>query len=198
MNKSDEYFEPKDFLYTKLMADKLSAISKDKKPVNTAQCASTQAILDRPIDKDEEWRNRPMAPGWEAPREVNHAFDPAQIVIVEGMRRESKNTQGDAISMGESSVTEEAREKAISAFTCSPPAELTHEQKLIAQNNVLEKIEKADMSKIIQTMEIPIKMPASYDFITSLKWYHWVATAASFWGVVLLVVWITERKGVLW
>jgi len=47
----------------------------------------------------------------------------------EHLRRLSKNTQGDAVSMGMSGASKETKEMARQAFSFTPPAPLTEEQK---------------------------------------------------------------------
>lgn len=64
MNKGDEYSESKEAEYTKMMATEVSKLPKNLK--STVQCTSMRAILERPIDQDEAWCDRPLPLNWKA------------------------------------------------------------------------------------------------------------------------------------
>lgn len=155
MKTSPEYSASKDYLYAMFMADELKARPYEKKPASTVQAASTQAILNRPKEKDAEWFNRPIPLNWKAKPDAKtteeavgtRAVTPEEIHIDENRRRASKNTLGDAVSGGARSVAPDSIERAISAYTCSPPAELTETEKmklkaLTPYSPLPEKVEK--------------------------------------------------------
>ena len=135
VNPSTEYAS-----YLERIAEEKRKIPK--KPATTVQAASTQAILDRDPSRDAEWQSRPLASNWLA---VSDAINPdgsidrdkavnaravtaQEVAIIEDTRRKSKNTSGDAISEGASSITPEKRERAIDALVFSEPAPITEEQ----------------------------------------------------------------------
>src|SRR5665213_1475981 len=98
------------------------------------QPVSTQAVLRRdPKDDAEAW-NRPIL-NWKAvegcdtttPEGIakavaKRALDPAEVVIVEGIRRKARNTLGDS---KDSAFSKETKERAAQAFTYSRPANPT-------------------------------------------------------------------------
>lgn len=138
MKKGPEYSQSKDYLYAMFMAEELSAIPREKIPASTTQAASTLATLSRPKEHDEEHYNRQIPENWKAVPEAKtldeavgmKPRDAEQISHVEAVRRRSKNFLGDSISMGAKSISELSRDRAISAYTCSPPAELSESDKM--------------------------------------------------------------------
>lgn len=99
------------------------------KPRTTIQAASTQRVLYMTDEELEEYHKRPLPDNWKG-EEIERSFDPKQVSIIERMRQSGKNTQGDAMSSGGGfSSTFDTKVRAISAFTCTPPAELTPKQK---------------------------------------------------------------------
>jgi hypothetical protein len=165
MKQADEYFESKDPLYKELMVEALKAQRREKTTPSTEQSASTAAILARPESEDEKWRNRPFL----SPEQIyaHGKIDQARMLVdedyyrqvtgfrkvteqevnlIEGMRRQSKNTLGDAVStMGASSVSQESKERAINAFMYSPPAKLTP----------LETQNLTELKKMLEPPKIP-------------------------------------------
>lgn len=136
MKKSDEYSESKNGAYAKQMASVVPRV-KIQRPVTQAQALFDNRDKDseaykawqmRPLPTEEQWKG--TTPERDVPIEL--------ALIVHGLRQSSKNTQGDFASEGLSSVAKESKEKAMSAFTCSPPAELTTQQvtKLIELNSI--------------------------------------------------------------
>lgn len=129
MKKSDEYSEPKQAAHVKYMVENAPKREKINRPISAAQ-----ALYDN-RDKDpkayEAYLNRPMVTKEMAQVldskgkvDVGHRDIPVEDIIAhENMRRSSKNTLGDGRDTGEPSwVKGEIRDRAISAFTCSPPA----------------------------------------------------------------------------
>ncbi len=138
MKSSPEYSNSKDYLYTMFMVDELKKVPYEKKPATTIQAASTQAILSRPKEKDEEWFNRPIPLNWKAKPDAKtqdeavgmRQVTPQEIQVEETRRRGSKNTLGDAVSGGARGVAQDSVERAISAYTCSPATELSEADKM--------------------------------------------------------------------
>lgn len=146
---SDSYFTAKNAVYAEQMARELAAIPREKKPPTTTQAASTQAILSRDPSQDEHHFNRPLPLNWKArPDLLPDGIDfntlseaekdsivaarkvsAEEIRVEEQRRRGSKNTLGDAVSEGATSVSPESRDRAIDAFYYSPSSELTHHEK---------------------------------------------------------------------
>jgi len=133
------------------------------------QCASTQAILDRDPRLDEQhfYRSLPEIEkiyphGVPDPERASvdveyrkkalgfRDVDPLQVAAIEDIRRKGRNSQGDAVSQGASSVSKETKERAVNAFLFSPPAKLTHSE--IKKLTEVKKIE--DAPKIIVESEI--------------------------------------------
>lgn len=115
--------------YIEYMAKELS--KRPKRPKSTVQCASTQAVLDRPVDQDLMHWMRPIPLNWKANPNAKtldevvgfRFFDATQVAIIEDIRHKARNTLGQTKL---SSVTPESKEKAIHAFTYAPPAELSN------------------------------------------------------------------------
>lgn len=137
MKKTEEYSISKFSPYVEHMVENLKRTAPAKRPVSTIQCASTQAILNRPKEKDAEHWNRPVLKEWmynpdpKTPEEFDIAVAKRsvtleEVVLVEGMRRSVKNTLGQ---QEEPSLSKELKEKAINAFYHSPPAELNQLEK---------------------------------------------------------------------
>ena len=136
---SAPYSIAKDAEYVKDMVEKLKALNLPKRPVSTVQCASTQAILDRPKDQDAARQAELFSPTFwldlkekskaEHPEETNRPWDLDQIRHVEAIRHRPKNSIGQS---EKSAITNEKRQHAEDAFLYTPPAEiieLTTEQK---------------------------------------------------------------------
>ncbi len=130
MKKSEWYPDPKNADLVRLMGQALANVKK--RPPTTTQCASTQAILDRPVDQDEAHFNRSIL-NWKAVPNAKtddervgwRERDPSQVIVVEDIRRKGRNTIGQPNLSGS---TPETKERAEHAFSYSQPAALTHEQ----------------------------------------------------------------------
>lgn len=120
MKKTEEYSVSKHSAYVEFMTEQLKKTRPHKRPVSTEQCASTQAILNRPKDKDAEHWNRPVLKEWMVKQE-ERPIPVDQMLAYRKMQQSVKNTLGDA---SDASLQEDSKQRAISAFTCSPPAEL--------------------------------------------------------------------------
>ena len=103
--------------------------SRVVKPATTSQCPSTERLLSRDPKFDKAWQSRSLPDGWQADRFASWQGSAEQIVSFEAVRRRSKNTQGDAVSEAESSVSPERRQLAIEAFQYSGGTRLTPEEK---------------------------------------------------------------------
>ena len=112
---------------------KVSELSDSEKELFylSLQTESTRLAIEnqkkRKPEDDLEWVLRPMPACLANPEAKNkdelvskRGLEPQEVTVVEGMRRQSKNTLGTSEL---SSVTEEARERAIHGFTYSKPAE---------------------------------------------------------------------------
>lgn len=126
--KSEEYKESKeDQSYTKMMSEALR--KTPKRPPTTTQCASMQATMDRDPSKDAEHWNRKLdiskaiAPH---PETCERKISTDEFIMVEGLRRSSKNTLGQS---EKSATTEERKEKAVHAYTYSQPTKLSDAEK---------------------------------------------------------------------
>jgi hypothetical protein len=136
--RSDEYKTAKDGLYAEAMAERLRELNREKRPVTTTQAASTQAILDRPVEQDAAHFWRPLPKDWKANKDADpenlaqvtgqRDFTPEEIVISEDIRHKGRNSLGDAVSLGASSVEPNRKVMAIEAFTYTPPTPLAKEQ----------------------------------------------------------------------
>lgn len=136
MKIADGQYDPMNAAFMEMMVKELS--KQPKKPATTTQCASTQATLNRPKEQDEAHFNRVIEKYWEPTTELGRKdFDPTQVAIIEDLRRKSKNTLG---ASPYSSMTPESRERAIEAFTYTPPAALTPEQILKAKQTHVTQI----------------------------------------------------------
>lgn len=100
-----------------------------KRPVHTEQAPSTLRNLARDPSQDEAWKNRPIpyaqaqvAKSAQEMAQFERKMTPDEFSLIEGMRRRPKNSEGQSEL---SSAMPERRQAAASAFTCSPPAELT-------------------------------------------------------------------------
>lgn len=111
--------------------------------IKSLQPKSTQMIMDRPVEQDEEWQNRPLPKETiEHTESINKAIATGdlesyknlinqrdltleEISHFESVRRRSKNTQhqGDG-----KSASDDRKEMARQSFTCTPAGPLTHEQ----------------------------------------------------------------------
>lgn len=105
-----------------ILAKHLSTLPK-RKPF-FEQAPSTMAILARDPKDDEAHFNRPLpeAKDWMRDHTIQGNWDIKQIAVIEDIRRKARNDFGSSF---DSSTNKEKKEKAISAFTCSPPAEPT-------------------------------------------------------------------------
>lgn len=111
--------------------------------IKSLQCNSTKMIMDRPIEKDKEWQNRPLpkeaieqsqrlekalsdGDSAEFKRLVgNRELSPDEIFYFESMRRRSKNTKGQSEAKGHS---DQKRENAVQGFIYTPPAKVTTQE----------------------------------------------------------------------
>lgn len=130
--------------YTKLMGDSLKHIPK--KPASTVQSASTQALMERhknpeKAEEYEKYRNSPEYMDAIKGITPERIISPDEFIVIEGLRRTSKNTTGQS---EKSATTSERKEKAIDAFTYSEPTELTAQQK--------EKLTKMNAITELETM----------------------------------------------
>ncbi len=133
--------------YANSMADYIRSLNIPKRPVTKVQAASLSQIWDSEKNAlkemtDEEiaaYQNRPLPEKELWQRETDAELIAAQLtlttpsriqstIVSEGLRRESKNTQGDAISQGGSAFSPETKETARQAFSYTPPADLTKGQ----------------------------------------------------------------------
>jgi hypothetical protein len=101
----------------------LKSVKRDKIVV-VGQAASTQRTLDRPEAEDAMHFFRPEPSNWEADKYSWNVFDLDQILVAEDIRHKGRNSLADAVSQGASSVTQESKDRAVSAFTCSPAADI--------------------------------------------------------------------------
>lgn len=146
IKKSDEYSQAKDGTTVESMVEHLKAIPREKKPATVTQCASMQAIIDRDPKDDEKHFNRPMVLNWKAVPEAKSVdeavnkrdYDATQVAIQEDIRRKGRNSLGDAVSMGASSISPETKERAVEAFNYSKPTKLTpaQEAKAVELNRI--------------------------------------------------------------
>lgn len=149
MNVTTGSYNPEFARYVQEMAEALKKLPK--RPPSTEQSASTQALLERqantPPELDFDWISRPL-PTKEQAMAVPHAkttdelvgkrdFDPTQVAVVEDIRRKGRNTLGQSFA---SSVTKESKERAVHAFTYSPPSALTPDQIRKAEETKLKEI----------------------------------------------------------
>lgn len=119
------------------------------------QPPSTRACLLRDPKDDAEWHKRGFG-DWKAVKNAKtldeavakRALDPSEVVVYEGLRRQVKNELGDS---KDSSVTQEARERAIHAFTYSRPATLTPEERA--------RLQKLEPIKAVQPDVAPAEKP---------------------------------------
>jgi len=167
MKITDGFYDPefKEYL-DRIVEERKKRIPKI--PPSTVQPASTQAILDRPVEDDLKHWLRPIPKNWcanpeawkilqddplnlEAQKAFVGAkdFDPTQVAIVEDIRGKARNTEGQS---EKSSVTPERKEKAIHAFHYSQPAPLTPEE--IKKVTVVNEIKEF---KIIKEEEPEVK-----------------------------------------
>jgi hypothetical protein len=145
--------------YANQMSDHIKSLNIPKRPVSKIQASSISQLWDSEKNtlremSDEEvaaYQNRPLPEKENWKRETDAELIAAQLalttpsrihstIVSEGLRRESKNTQGDAISMGGSAFSEETKELARQAYSYTPPAELTkgQESKLTEMNKITE------------------------------------------------------------
>jgi hypothetical protein len=146
--KSDEYSQSEESAYVKAMTESFKALNIEKKPVSTVQAASTQKLLSMTDEEAAnhkkqrmfEWDNN-INPTW---NDQNRAEKDAEKVFAESvaksptrfmdsmraenLRRDSKNTMGDAVSYGATGFSENTKEAARQGFSYTPPAPLTKEQ----------------------------------------------------------------------
>ena len=120
-------------LYAEQMAKELKVAPV--RPLTTVQAASTQAILDRPKELDEQWQNRPLPESTiKEAQALKAAFDsgdpqliskltnqrdldPKEVLLIEAIRRRPKNTTGD---YKYASASKERIEAAENAYLFSP------------------------------------------------------------------------------
>lgn len=144
--------------YRKITTDALRAVVREKTKVTAIQSASTQRTLSMTDEEIVKYKNRPLPTNEQAQAEapIQNEFGEwilksaeetvrraglENIQHLEAIRRRSKNTIGPSEL---SSVSEESKERARQAFTCTPPTPLTEEQK--------EKLTKMDKIKQLDTM----------------------------------------------
>jgi hypothetical protein len=111
---------------------KLAEIRKIRHGIDpNAQQPSTQAILARPKERDFEHWCRPLVDCQVRDKDGNvdigeRKVTAQEVIIEEKRRRAPKNEVGQSTKDGSG---QELREAAVNAFMCSPPAELTEEDK---------------------------------------------------------------------
>lgn len=145
--------------YADMMSSELSKLPR--RPKTITQCASMQDLIERQKDPEKrkayyEYQNSPEF--WEKvkaphPESVERRISPDEFIMYEGMRQSSKNELG---ASDESASTQERKEKAMSAFTCSQPAKLTPQElekltrltKIMELRKVPEEVEKGIWEKI--------------------------------------------------
>lgn len=125
--------------YMEMMVAALNAVPRNKIPHSTVQAKSTQAILERPKEKDREHWERLFKPleGWLAvpeadlttPEGIDKAVNrrqlsPDEVIVEEKRRRSSKNSIGQSLEAG---ISEHKRDMAIQGMIYSPPAKPTDE-----------------------------------------------------------------------
>lgn len=140
MHKSKEYSKSKEANYVSLVVEQQKALNIPKRPPSTTQVASMQATIDRDPSKDAEHWNRKIdmsvaiAPH---PSTCERIIDPDQYSHIEAIRRRPKNSIGQS---EKSSASEERKEIARQAFTCSQPADLNpaEKEKLTELNKIEE------------------------------------------------------------
>lgn len=107
---------------------------REKFPVSTIQCVSTQAILDRDPETDKEWFNRPLPDNWKREDVGEREVDFELYGLIETTRRRPKNS----IEFDDRTATPAAsRAAAIESFTQSPgisEATLTMTQRAVIRS----------------------------------------------------------------
>ncbi len=147
------------------MTEETLAIPRAPVIPTTTQCASTQAVLDRDPKLDELHWNRGLPSTWKAVPDAKttdevvakRSIDPAEAIVVEGLRHASRNTLGTADLY--SSVDKEKRDKGIWAFTYSKPTKLTAEQ--------VKKVTR--LEEIVNTPLEPVEKPKKLGMLGRLK-----------------------------
>lgn len=172
----------RDLEYQERVVEELK--QRPKLPLNTQQAPSTLRNLSRDPSKDSEWRARPMptkaecqvAGSAEAMEKLERRITPQEFNLVESTRRRPKNSTGQTEG---SSASQERRDAAASAFTCSPPAILTPEER--ARITLLEPIAP------------PPPLPPLVDKNTSFKPRKWgrLTDGFGFWNYE---TWLKNRK----
>ncbi len=110
---------------------KLAEIRKQRHGIDpTAQQPSTQAILARPKEKDEEHFFRPLVDCYIRDKDGNIDVGERPVTIeevshVQAIRRRPKNSIGQS---EKSATGEERKEAAVHTYLCSPPAVLSEEE----------------------------------------------------------------------
>lgn len=189
MRITDGVYNPVFRSYAEMMATEIRK-RHVKIPPTTTQCASTVRALQlqktRPKEMDLDWASRPIDPSYLANPNaktlddlVNKKdFDATQVVIVEGMRKNPKNTLGAST---ESLATPEKKAKAVDAFVFTPPAALTGLQIMEAKNTILTAITKYAPT----ASDLPEVMNVKADSFVN-RFYH--ITPSDIGGVVMAVI----------
>ena len=132
MHKSEEYSESKEKAYVAAIIEELKAIPREKLKVTSIQSASTQKLLNMTDEELLSYRNRDFPPPgakaehpetWAGTRKI----DPFEFNLIEDTRRKPKNSIGQSMK---SSASDERKENARQAFTCTPPTEITEMDKV--------------------------------------------------------------------
>lgn len=131
--------------YTKQMAE----IKKIPPLPKRGQCESTKRLLAMSDEEHAKHMARPFPPdGWKAAEDVETAMMKtvmrvglSNIAHVESLRRSVKNTEGQSVL---SSASDERKELARQAFTCTPPAPITE-----VEEERLTRLEPITMLKVM-------------------------------------------------
>ena len=184
---SSSYFTATNGVYTDFMVEEMKKIPREKIPPTTTQAESTKRILARDPSQDEAWFNRPNPSNWKAVPDAKtqeeavgmRSLTPDEYNTEESRRRSSKNTLGDAVSLGARSLSEDAIERAIHAFTYSTPTELSSAE--MVKLKQLSPYEKLPTIK-----EKPVKEKDKFWVLAT--WISGIGAAASI-GATAYMVW---------
>lgn len=135
--------------YIDAVVEEQKQIKRVKTTPSLIQCMSTTRTLERDPSKDELWAKRTVNPiAAYADPDAEKCFAATgrsmdQILHFEAIRRRPKNTIGQSENKG---YSEERKQLAISAFTCSPPAKLTPTE--------IERVTRIEPIKEIKKLEV--------------------------------------------
>ena len=160
----------RDLVYATQMVE-LQKEQQVKKPVNTEQSPSTARLLAMNEKELADYRDRPLADCQVKDKYGNivinkREIDPEIAVAYQEHRMKSKNTLGDAVSYGATSVSPEKREKAIDAYVCSQPVEITAEQATKLQ-------ELTPVKAVVASQSIEAKEEPKKGFASKIYHYFW-------------------------